>query len=161
MNDKRLLIYLNDHLALMVGEGELAARCRASNKGTGLAEFLQQLQAEIGAQKAIVEDLIRRLNGRQSRVKQGAVWVAEKLGRFKFNDSLLKYSGLSRLIELQALEAAAQERVAMWETLELALKNDARAQKADFGMLRDRSHQLLEDLSQRRRTESAWAFVDG
>jgi hypothetical protein len=161
MNDKRLLIYLNDHLAMMVGEGELAARCRASNKGTGLAEFLQQLEAEIRAQRAIVEDLIRRLGGRESRFKQGAAWVAEKLGRFKLNDSVLKYSHLSRLIELQALEAAAQERIALWETLELAFKNDARAQKADFGMLRDRSQQLLEDLSQRRRTESAWAFVKG
>jgi hypothetical protein len=161
MNDKRLLIYLNDHLALMVGEGELAARCRSSNKGTGLAEFLQQLEAEIRTQKAIVEDLIRRLDGRESRLKQGAAWVAEKLGRFKFNDSLLKYSNLSRLIELQALEAAAQERIAMWETLALVLKSDARAQKLEFEPLRGRSQQLLEDLSQRRRTESAWAFVEG
>src|SRR5690606_39089712 len=70
MNDKRLLIYLNDHLALMVGEGELAARCRSSNKGTGLSEFLQQLAAEIHTQKSVVEELIRRLGGRESRVKQ-------------------------------------------------------------------------------------------
>jgi hypothetical protein len=161
MNDKRLLIYLNDHLALMVGEGELAARCRASNKGTGLGEFLQSLEVEIRTQKSMVEDLIARLGGRESQLKQGAAWVAEKLGRCKLNDSLLKYSNLSRLIELQALEAAAQERIAMWETLGLVLKNDARAQKLGLEALLDRSQQRLNELSRHRRNEAAWAFVDG
>jgi len=144
----------------MVGEGELAARCRASNKGTGLGEFLQRLEGEIRTQKSLVEDLIGRLGGRESRLKQGAVWIAEKLGRFKLNDSLLKYSHLSRLLELQALEAAAQERIAMWETLGLVLRHDARARQVSFETLRERSQNLLTELSQHRRTESTWAFVD-
>ena len=37
-----------------------------------------------------------------SRAKDGAAWVAEKLGRLKTNGQLTGYSPLSRLVELEA-----------------------------------------------------------
>ncbi len=60
MNDRRLRIYLDDHLALMVAEVELTRRCRKSNRRTPLGEFLQQLENEVQAQKSIVHDVIHR-----------------------------------------------------------------------------------------------------
>jgi hypothetical protein len=35
MNDDHLKTYVNDHLALLVGETELAGRCHRSNKEGG------------------------------------------------------------------------------------------------------------------------------
>ncbi len=46
MNEKRLRIYLDDHLALMVGEAELVNRCLGSNQRTSLGDFLQKLANE-------------------------------------------------------------------------------------------------------------------
>ena len=40
MNDDRLEIYVNDHLALLVGETELAERCHRSNEEGALGLFL-------------------------------------------------------------------------------------------------------------------------
>ena len=58
MNERRLRIYLDDHLALMVAEVALIRRCRRSNRITPLGEFLQQLENEVQAQKAIAKDAL-------------------------------------------------------------------------------------------------------
>ena len=43
MNERRLRIYLDDHLAIMVAEVALIGRCWWSNRRLPLGEFLQQL----------------------------------------------------------------------------------------------------------------------
>ena len=40
--DKELTIYLEDHLAMIVGEMELAERCRNQNPASELARHLEQ-----------------------------------------------------------------------------------------------------------------------
>ena len=158
MNDTRLNIYLNDHLALMVGEIDLAGRCESSNRGTPLGDFLHRLRVEVEAQKSIVSDLIRRVGGSESIVKKGAAWFAEKLGRFKLNDSVLTYSDLSRVIELETLSAAAQERVALWDTLNAVAGGDERLSGITFSFFYDQSQQQLEELCTRRRYAAIQAF---
>lgn len=162
MNDKRLRIYLDDHLALIVGELELAARCRRSNRGTPLGEFLQSLECEVAAQQSIVKDVIQRMGGTQgieSTLKQTAAWLAEKLGRFKLNDSLLAYSDLSRVVELETLSLAAQERMALWDNLDTAAGHDSRFQGITFSVFRDASQRQLDELNTRRRYAAAEAFA--
>lgn len=158
MNDTRLKIYLNDHLAMMVGEVALAKRCASSNRGTPLGEFLHSLEVETRAQKSVVSDVIHRLGASESRTKKGAAWFAEKLGRFKLNDSLVTYSALSRVVELETLSAAAQERVALWDTLDAVATRDDRLSGLTFSFFRDQAHSHLEELSTRRRYAAAEAF---
>jgi hypothetical protein len=162
MSDKRLQIYLDDHLALIVGEIELAARCHRSNPEAPLGEFLKRLEAELVDQQAVVKDVIHRVGGKdgiESLVKQGAAWFAEKLGRFKLNDSLLTYSSLSRVVELETLAAAAQERVALWDSLAAIAESDRRLAKFDFMALRNQSKKHLTALNSRRRRAAVEAFV--
>jgi len=159
--DRRLNLYLNDHLALMVGELGLAGRCESSNRGTPLGDFLRRLEVEIAAQKSIVSDVIRRLGGRESLPKKGTAWLAEKLGRLKLNDSLLRYSDLSRVIELEVLSAAAQERVSLWDTLDAVTGPDERLAGFTFSFFRDQSCDHLEKLATRRRFAASTAFPVG
>jgi hypothetical protein len=162
MNDKRLRIYLDDHSALMVAEVELIGRCWWSNRNQPLGEFLQKLENEVKAQKSIVQDMLHRIGGKntiKSRLKKGAAWFAEKLGRLKLNDSLLTYSDLSRVIELEALSAAAHERIALWDNLDSVAGDDARLEGITFPFFRDQSQQHLEELNTRRREAAAKAFV--
>ena len=51
-------------------------------------------------------------------LKDTGAWVAEKLGRLKLNDTLVTYSLLSRVIELESLTAGAYARVMLWDNLE-------------------------------------------
>ena len=164
MNERRLRIYLDDHLAIMVAEVALIGRCWWSNRRLPLGEFLQQLENEVQAHKAIAQDVIHRMGGKKSvegRVKQGAAWFAEKLGRFKLNDSLLAYSDLSRVLELEALGAAAQERIALWDNLDALVNHEPRLEGITFSHFREQSKQHLEELQSRRRFAAVEAFVGG
>ena len=107
MSEQHLNTYLNDHLALLVGEAELAERCRSSNADTELGGFLERLIADLREERRLLHEMLELLGASPDRLKQGAAWLAEKAGRLKPNNALLKYSELSRLIELEALAAAA------------------------------------------------------
>jgi len=161
MNNKRLEIYLADHLALMIAEVELVRRCSGSNKKTPLGDFLQQLENQVQAQKSIVQDVRFRMGSSESiesRLKQAAGWFAEKLGRLKLNDSLISYSDLSRLVELEALSAAALERISLWDNLDVTASQDLRFDGISFSFFRDQSEQHLQELHSRRRFAAATAF---
>ncbi len=162
MNEKRLRIYVEDHLAMMVAEVELTGRCMRNNRKTPLCEFLQQLENEVKAQQSIASDIIHRIGGKdtiESRLKQGAAWFAEKLGRLKLNDSLLTYSDLSRVVELETLSAAAQERVALWDNLHAVEESDSRLEGITFCYFRDQSEQHLNELNTRRRFAAVEALL--
>ena len=162
MNDKRLRIYLDDHLALMVAEVELIGRCWRNNRGTPLGEFLQQLENEVKAQKSIARDMIHRVGGKEgieSKAKQSVAWFAEKLGRFKLNDAVLRYSKLSRVVELETLAAAAQERIAFWDNFDAVASKDQRLNGITFSFFREQSRQHLDELNTRRRFAAAEAFA--
>ena len=112
-----LAIYLNDHSAAMVGEVELARRVARENRATPLAAFLDGYQVDVASQRQTIDRLLETLGGGQSRVKRSGAWLAEKAGRLKLNGSITRYTDLARLLELEALAAAAQCRLRMWEAI--------------------------------------------
>ena len=57
MNDTRLHIYLNDHLALMVGEIDLIARCESSNRELELGAMLRRIKPDVEHQASLVRDI--------------------------------------------------------------------------------------------------------
>lgn len=163
MNRQRLRIYLEDHIALMVGESELVARCLSSNKGTVLADFLNRLDSELVSQKSAANEILERLESKKAItgvMKQGAAWFAEKLGRFKLNDSFLTYSVLSRVIELETLAAAAHERVALWDNLEVVGTTDPQLENTTAAVFREQAQQHFDELNRNRRTAAKKAFSE-
>lgn len=162
MNIKHLQTYLEDHLALTVGELEFAERCRASNQDSALGEFLQVFIGEVTQQQATLRNLMHaagEADGIESKVKQCAAWFAEKVGRLKLNDSLLSYSPLSRVVELETLAAAAQERAAMWDSLAAIEPAEPRFAAFDLTNLRDVSLRHRDQLDDFRRQAALLAFA--
>ena len=100
---KYLPIYLNDHLAGAVAAVQLARRAAGQNEGTEYGEALAGLAGEIDQDRRTLQDLLKRLGIRGDPVKLLSSVVAEKLGRFKLNGELLRYSPLSRLEEIELL----------------------------------------------------------
>lgn len=117
MSDEALHIYLDDHLALMTAETELAKRVARENEGAELAAFLDDYTFEVQRQKQALEQPLGALDAGKRMAKQAAGWLAEKLGRLKPNDSLSGYTDLARVIELEGLIAAADARMMLWQTL--------------------------------------------
>jgi hypothetical protein len=133
-----LAIYLNDHLAGATGGVELARRLRASNRDDAeMGEALAQICAEIEADRATLEGLMRHMGIRRGCVKPAAAWTAEKLGRLKLNGRLSGYSPLSRLVELEMLYLGITGKKQMWNALEHTLGKSVG--EFDFGRLETRA----------------------
>jgi hypothetical protein len=117
--ERRLLaIYLSDHLAGATGGVELARRARSSNRGTKLGEALEELCAEIEADRTTLERVMERLEVKRNGPKIAGAWAAEKLGRLKLNGRLTGYSPLSRLVELELLHIGITGKIQLWQALD-------------------------------------------
>jgi len=139
---KYLPIYLNDHLAGAVAAVQLARRAAGQNEGTDYGEALAGLAGEIDEDRRTLQDLLKRLGIRGDRVKLLSSVVAERLGRFKLNGELLRYSPLSRLEEIEILMLGVEGKLALWRSLRANLDIEV-----DFDEL------IRRGTAQRRRLE--------
>jgi hypothetical protein len=120
-DDKRLEIYLNDHLAGSIVGVELVQRIAGSNRGTPLGNLLEGLTVELREDRETLERLMDQLGAGRDRVKATGAWAAEKVGRLKLNGQLRGYSPLSRLEELESLRVGIRGKLDMWRALSNAL----------------------------------------
>lgn len=153
-----LSIYLNDHLAGATAGVELARRARGSNRDGEFAEFLAELAEEIEADRATLQDVMRRLGVGEDRLKVAVAWAAEKAGRLKLNGSLLSYSPLSRVVELEGLTVGVHGKIGLWQTLKRLSAEDARLAAFDFDELVKRGRNQLRRLERHRRKAGDIAF---
>jgi hypothetical protein len=142
-----LPIYLNDHLAGSSVGLDLAKRAAKENEGTELGDFLQDLAAQIEADRAVLEDVMARLDVKRDQLKVGAGWLGEKLGRLKLNGRLLEYSPLSRVIELEGLIAGVNGKRALWKVLALAVPSEPRIADIDLAHMIARAEEQLAGLA--------------
>jgi hypothetical protein len=142
-----LPIYLNDHLAGSSAGLDLAKRTAKENEGTEFGEPLKDLAAQIEADRAVLEDVLARLDVKRDQLKVGAGWLGEKLGRLKLNGRLLEYSPLSRVIELEGLIAGVNAKLALWRTLAAAAADEPRIADIDFVHLIARGEEQLVGLT--------------
>ena len=147
---RQLDIYLNDHLAgAMVGV-ELSRRAANSNRGTPSGEFLERLQQDIAEDRRTLLAVVRALGVDISPAKPSLAWIAEKVGRLKLNGRLRGYSPLSRLVELEGLEAGVAAKRSRWQALARAFPQDARLAGFDLDALIARAEQQLEGIHEQR-----------
>lgn len=160
MPDVQLLrIYLNDHLAGSVGGLALAQRCKSSNEGTPLAEFLGDLISAIEVERAFVEQLLGDIGGTPSIAKQGAVWALEKLGRLKLNGKIAGYSDLSRLVELETLTMGVTGKLSLMRSLQAIEPQIPAFKGRGFEQLIKRSEDAIETLKRFSKEAAEQAFV--
>jgi hypothetical protein len=157
---KRLLaIYLNDHLAGSTVGLELTRRTARENAGNPLGAFLSEvLVPEIVEDRETLRALMGRLGIPESGVKVTAGWLLEKLGRAKLNGEWLRYSPLSRLLELEGLAAGIEAKRAMWVALAGIQEGGAGWEGVDLQQLAQRAQSQRERLEEHRLAAAAEAL---
>lgn len=113
-------------------------RVRRENAGGELAAVLAEAEERLAGDRDALLAVLRRNGVRPSRAKVGGARVAERLGRLKPNGHLTTYSPLSRLLELEALDAALAFTRALWQSL----GDEARAEGTDALRARLEPHRL-------------------
>jgi hypothetical protein len=154
-----LAIYLRDHLAGASLGTELARRAARSNRGTELGAFLEELADEIDADRRALLQVFEIAGLRPSRMKMGAAWALEKVGRMKLNGRLVRYSPLSRLLELEGLTMGIAAKRSLWQSLGEIARDEPRLGGFDFAALEGRAAAQLEALEPHRRAAARGALV--
>ncbi len=151
MTDNKLLrIYLNDHLAGSLAGIEVAKRCRSSNEGTPLGDYLATFVIELEEDRADLSKIMESLGFAQDKLKTTAAWVAEKVGRLKLNGQVTGYSDLSRLLELEGLCVGVEGKLSLWRSLKHVSGTDPRLAVADLDRLIKRAERQREELESHR-----------
>ena len=151
--------YLQDHHAGAVAGSELARRAAGSNEGSDYGVELATIADQIGEDREALEQVMGQLGAKGNRIKDIGGWAAEKLGRLKPNNSLLSYSPLSRVIELEGLLIGVTAKRALWETLRETIGEGLNG--VDFIALAARADEQRTRLERLRRTAAGEAFERG
>ena len=148
MSDEVLTTYLNDHLAGSVAALELVRHLQESSKGTARERLFAAIKTDIEEDQAVLQDLLRRSGGRESKVRSTAAWLGEKLGQAKLK---IDDTGTGEVALLEALETLAlgiQGKLGLWHALEAARDRRPEFQKLDLARLKSR------DLDQHERVDA-------
>jgi len=141
MSIQILATYLNDHLAGSVAAIELLDHLRKLSRGTEREALFTELQSEIEGDQQVLKELLRGLGETQSRVRQAAAWLTEKVGeaKLKLDDP---GSGELRLLEaLETLELGILGKLALWRALAVAADGMPQIQRLDLAGLQRRAEE--------------------
>lgn len=116
-SDRLIGLYLQDHVAAAAAGRALANRTYQNNRDTSYGSDLRRLVAEIDQETDVLKLLLNRAGLRQPRLKVTLALAAERLGRLKLNGRLIRYSPLSRVIELEGLIAGVQAKCRLWQSV--------------------------------------------
>jgi hypothetical protein len=142
--ERRLRIYLNDHLAATMLAREVANRSLARNRGSELGTFLERFLEDQSRERAMLLEGMRRMGVAPRAFKVAAAWMAERIGRLKPNGQLTGYSPLSRLLEIEALLGLIRGARSMW--LALARLDDERLRGLDLLERAERGERQMAEL---------------
>ena len=157
---KYLAIYLNDHYAGSTLGIELAKRAAKHNRGN--AEFgpaLQRLATEIGEDRDELKRIMARLEVSEQRTRAALGWAAEKAGRLKPNGNLLRFSPLSRVVEIEGLITGVSGKLSLWRALLAIVPSEPRLDEANLTRLADRAEDQLLRLHALRGAAAIIAFA--
>lgn len=157
--EKRLRIYLNDHLAGSLTGYELAKRCLSSNQGTELGDYLRSFVAQLEDERADLKRLMESLGFPEDRFKERMGWAAEKAGRLKLNGQIRGYSPLSRVLELEGLIIGVTSKRGLWRSVKEYGVTDPRVGVIDIDRLEDQAQTQLEELEKHRLKAAEKAFL--
>lgn len=143
---KRLVIYLNDHLAGATAGVELARRTAEEHRASPFGGALENLRKEISQDRQALVRLLADLDVPVRHYKVYGAWLAEKAGRAKPNGRLVRRSGLSLLVELEAMRLGVQGKAALWRGLLAASAQDARLHADRLEELLRRAERQIETL---------------
>ncbi|MEU9137449.1 hypothetical protein AB0D33_16020 [Streptomyces sp. NPDC048404] len=141
-----LSIYLNDHLAGATAGTELARRLVQEHGDAPYGEGLRNLATDISQDRRALVRLMTDLHVPSRRYKVYGAWLGEKIGRVKPNGRLLRRSGLTLLIELEAMRMGVAGKALLWRSLLAASPDDPRLDSGRLEELLRRAERQLEAL---------------
>jgi hypothetical protein len=153
---KMLSIYLDDHWAGAGAGLSLAKRLAAENEGTQWYAEIRRVADAIDEDQRTLGRLRETYAGGGFSVKRMLAQGAERVGRLKLNGSLVGYTPLARVLELEALIAGVKSKRLLWRSLR---RTDV-AQNVDLDYMESRAKEQIDTLISIHKEASAIAFAE-
>jgi hypothetical protein len=147
MAQRRIDVYLNDHLAGATFGADLARQLKARTEGTDFQPEMSRLAAEIEADLDTLTDLMNRIGSTRNPSKQATAWVAEKASRVKLTGLTSGNDELGTFLSIEALSLGVEGKASLWTTLRELRGHYPELQSTDLdGLLQraQRQRQVLE-----------------
>jgi len=112
-----LVIYLNDHLAGSRSGLQLLDHIIESTKNRAAREELEGVRVDITADREVLEEIIRRVSGKPSLVREAGGWIAEKIAELKLVVDDPSNGPLRHLEALEMLALGIEGKRALWRAL--------------------------------------------
>lgn len=157
IDDERISIYLNDHLAGAAGGIELARR--AARQHGRSRSVLNDVAHEIEADRSELLAIMAALDVPVRKYKRAATWALEKLGRLKLNGRIFRRSPVSDVLEVEALRLAVEGKAAGWLLLRRLAEQDHRLDPDQLDRLIERAARQAEVLETLRISTADETFV--
>ena len=148
MGNEALLTYLQDHLAGSAGAIEILEALRDEHAGETLGQFAADILEEVQQDRAALEDLIERMGGETSVLKETTAWLGAKLSRFKLGRGRSEDLGTLEALEVVALGILGKR--SLWDALRVVGVTDARFSGLDLALLAERARTQHARVEERR-----------
>ncbi|MET7902975.1 hypothetical protein [Streptomyces sp. NPDC005336] len=143
---RMLGIYLNDHLAGATAGVGLVRRMAREHRHSAFSGELAKLAVEIAEDRRALLWCMASLDVPVRRYKIYGAWAGERVSRLKPNGRLRRRSGLSTVLELEALRLGVEGKALLWRTLLAAAVHEPRLPTDRLAELLDRAGQQLTTL---------------
>ncbi|MEU8585774.1 hypothetical protein AB0C59_01990 [Streptomyces sp. NPDC048664] len=153
MSPGALKIYLNDHLAGATAGQRLSRHLAEHHRASPHGGELRKVADEIAEDRRALLEVMDSLGIPAHRYKVAAGLLAEKARLLKFNGHLNRRSGLSEVLELEALRLGIEGKSLLWQTL-LSLAPDSGLDEERLRDLRDRARRQIGTVDAVRRQEA-------
>src|SRR4051812_13012946 len=130
-----LAVYLNDHLAASVAALNLMEELAEHERGRPLEHKLLALRSEVSEEQQMVRELLERIDAGESRLKQAAAWITEKVGQGKLAISTRIHPALATLQGLEAIALGLEGKLCLYHVLGEIAPNDPRLSDCRPAML--------------------------
>jgi hypothetical protein len=140
-------IYLNDHWAGAAAGLALATRLAEENANSPLRADLAWIADQIRRDRETLAEVRHRLRCKGGVLKTAVALIGERLSRLKLNGRILRYSPLSRVLELEALISGVSAKQRLWVALRVFNAEAGRLADFDFERLEAAAGTQLDLLS--------------
>jgi hypothetical protein len=150
MSSSSLTTYLNDHLAGSVAALELLEHLGTLHRATEREQLFQSLRAEVEEDQKVLQQVLDKVGGNESRVRKAAAWLTEKIeeAKLKLDDP---GDGALRVLEaLESLGLGIQGKIALWRALAATADRLPQLRHLDFDRLQERAIQQYEQVETQR-----------
>lgn len=154
-----LVTYMNDHLAGSRTALQLLDDVIKSTSDGEMRAFLDGVRADIAEDRDVLENLIRRVGGARSVIRDLGGWVTEKLSWLKLAFDDPSNGPLRRLEALEILALGIEGKSGLWRALATAAPDVPALAGVNFGDLVRRATEQHARVEARRIEAARVAFM--